>query len=227
MVDEQPVGPGLDHIHPATAASNLGLTTGAIYHHWESYDDFRDELLEELLSADRFPAVAGFDEDFVEELGSMGDIGRVILTVTDTAWREVLEDHHQLRTNLGLWARDEDDLTDRLAAQYRHLAKSWATVIEGGLREYGLEPRPPFTMELIASVLAALVEGLAVRVTTEPDRDWSVTDPTGERHSLFSVAAAAFLAAAVRPAGQPATLWSHLSDTIGSTRPIPEGDAEP
>ena len=49
MVDEHPVGPGLDHIHPATVAANLGLTSGAVYHHWESYDDFRDELLKELV----------------------------------------------------------------------------------------------------------------------------------------------------------------------------------
>src|SRR5665811_645261 len=95
MVDAQPVGPGLDHIHPATVAANLGLTSGAVYHHWESYDDFRDELLEELLAAGRFPAVAAYDETFVAGLADATDITELITTVTESAWREVLDDHRQ------------------------------------------------------------------------------------------------------------------------------------
>jgi AcrR family transcriptional regulator len=214
MVDEQPVGPGLDHIHPATVAANLGLTSGAIYHHWDSYDDFRDELLEELLSAGRFPAVAGYDEVFITRLSDLAGIVELIEALTEAAWREVLDDHRQLRTNLGLWARGEDDVTERLGDQYRHLAKDWAAVIETGLRRCRLEARPPFTMESIASVLAALVEGMAVRATTDPGGSTPVTTPDGERLSLFSGAALAFLTSAVRPLGDDGDLWQHARETI-------------
>lgn len=215
MVDEQPVGPGLEHIHPAAVATNLGLTSGAIYHHWDSYDDYRDELLEELLSAGRFPAVAGYDEAFVTRLADLGGIVQLIEAMTEAAWREVLDDHHQLRTNLGLWARDEPDVTERLRDQYQHLAKGWAAVIATGLGHHGLEARPPFTMESIAAVLAALVEGLAVRATTDPGSTPAVTTPQRDDLSLFSGAALAFLTSAVRPVGATGTVWSHAEATIG------------
>jgi AcrR family transcriptional regulator len=217
MVDEQPVGPGLDHIHPATVATNLGLTSGAIYHHWDSYDDYRDELLEELLSAGRFPAGAGYDEMFVTRLSELDGIVELIQAMTEEAWREVLDDDHQLRTNLGLWARDEDDVTERLRDQYRHLAKGWAGVIETGLRQYSLEARPPFTMDSIAAVLAALVEGLAVRATTEPEGTPAMTAPNGDEVSLFSGAALAFLASAVRPVHDGGDIWTHAREAIGDT----------
>lgn len=218
MVDEQPVGPGLDHIHPATVATNLGLTSGAIYHHWDSYDDYRDELLEELLSAGRFPAVAGYDGPFITQLSDLAGIVELIEALTEEAWREVLDDHHQLRTNLGLWARDEDGVTERLRDQYRHLAKGWAAVIETGLRRCGLEARPPFTMDSIAAVLTALVEGLAVRATTEPEGTPAMTSPSGDQMSLFSGAALAFLASAVRPVGDGGDIWTHAHDAIGDAR---------
>jgi AcrR family transcriptional regulator len=214
MVDEQPVGPGLAHIHPATVAANLGLTSGAVYHHWDSYDDYRDELLEELLSAGRFPAVAAYDEAFIGHLSDLTGIVELIEAMTEAAWHEVLDDHRQLRTNLGLWARDEDDVTQRLREQYRHLAKDWGAVIETGLRQRSLEPRPPFTMGSIASVLAALVEGLAVRVTTEPEAAMPVVGHDGEPRSLFSGAALAFLTTAVRPLGDEDDLWTHARTTI-------------
>lgn len=215
MVDAQPVGPGLDHIHPATVVANLGLTSGAIYHHWESYDDFRDELLEELLAAGRFPVVAAYDEAFVAGLADVSGITELITTVTESAWREVLDDHRQLRTNLGLWARDEPEVTARLADQYRHLGQDWAAVIGTGLAGAGLEPRPPFDMARIVSVLAAMIEGLAVRVTTETDGPWTVPDPAGHPISLFSTAAVAFLSGAARPV-DGADLWHHAVDSIGT-----------
>jgi AcrR family transcriptional regulator len=218
MVDEHPVGPGLDHIHPAAVAANLGLTSGAVYHHWESYDDFRDELLEELLAASRFPAVAAYDDEFVAELTEVDDISKLIVAVTESAWREVLDDHRQLRTNLGLWARDESAVTDRLAEQYRHLAKDWASVIGAGLSGAGLEPRSPFTMDEIVTILAALVEGLAVRITTETDRDWTVADGSEQVVSLFSAAALAFLASATSSADDEGDLWHHAAHTIGRGR---------
>ena len=215
MVDEQPVGPGLDHIHPATVATNLGLTSGAIYHHWASYDDYRDELLEELLSAARFPAVAGYDESFIDDVSALRGIIDLIEAMTEAAWREVLDDDHHLRTNLGLWARDEPGVTERLKEQYDHLAKEWGALIETGLRESGLEARPPFTMASITTVLAALVEGIAVRATTDPPSAPAVTNPNGDELSLFSGAALAFLASAVRPVGEDADLWSTAHDAIG------------
>lgn len=218
MVDEQPVGPGLEHIHPATVAANLGLTTGAIYHHWESLDDYRDELLEELLAAERFTAVTSFDESAIADLADEQSLAALIAVITETDWRSVIEDHRRLRSNLGLWARDEDDVTERLAAQYRHLAKGWTAVIDDVLVRFDLEPRPPMTMDGITSVLSALVEGLVVRTTTEPEAAGDVTGPDDEAVSLFSAAAAAFLSGAIRRRdGRP--LWQHVDETIGRPEP--------
>ena len=215
MVDEHPVGPGLDHIHLATVATNLGLTSGAIYHHWDSYDDYRDELLEELLSAGRFPAVAGYDEAFIRQLSDLAGIVDLVTAMTEEAWREVLEDHRQLRTNLGLWARDEDDVTRRLGDQYRHLAKEWGAVIDSGLRQCGLEPRQPFTIDSLVTVLAAMVEGLAVRATTEPEATPPTTTPSGIDLSLFSSAALTFLSSAVRRTDDDHDVWDHAQRSIG------------
>ena len=135
--------------------------------------------------------------------------------MTEEAWREVLDDHRQLRTNLGLWARDEDDVTRRLGDQYRHLAKEWGAVIDSGLRQCGLEPRPPFTIDSLVTVLAAMVEGLAVRATTEPEATPPMTTPAGIELSLFSSAALTFLSSAVRRDGDDHDLWDHAQGAIG------------
>ncbi|MEL7208931.1 MAG: hypothetical protein AAGK32_12000 [Actinomycetota bacterium] len=214
QVDRQPVGPGLDHIHPASVAANLDLTSGAVYHHWESYDDFRDELMEELLAAGRFAAVSAFDDRSVAELTDRETIVELITAVTEDHWETMLDEHRRLRTNLGLWARDEPDVTARLADQYVELAKGWSAVIEALLGQYGLSPRPPFTMTSITSVVTALVEGLVVRSTSEPGSVPAATGEDGSEVSVFAAATAAFLSGAVRRSGDP-DLWEHVEHSIG------------
>ncbi len=54
---EHPLGEPLDHVRVTDIVDRLGLSIGAVYHYWDSQDDYRDDLLELLLSPEQFPAV--------------------------------------------------------------------------------------------------------------------------------------------------------------------------
>ena len=50
-----PLGEPLDHVRIADIVEGLGLSIGAVYHYWECQDDYRDDLLDLLLSPDSTP----------------------------------------------------------------------------------------------------------------------------------------------------------------------------
>ena len=59
---ENPLGEPLDHVRVTDIVSRMGLSIGAVYHYWESQDDYRDDLLELLLSPEQLPAVQQANE---------------------------------------------------------------------------------------------------------------------------------------------------------------------
>ena len=52
---ENPLGEPLDHVRITDIVDRLGLSIGAVYHYWDSQDDYRDDLLELLLSPSSRP----------------------------------------------------------------------------------------------------------------------------------------------------------------------------
>lgn len=119
-----------------------------------------------------------------------------------------LRDTPELRLLMAMWAADAPEVDARIAAQYRAVGERWATFYADALAAYGLELRPPFTPALMATLITALGEGLAVRATVDPDAVPAAMGPDPDRPwGLLASAIFALLPGMTRPVGGDGDLW--------------------
>jgi AcrR family transcriptional regulator len=193
---ENPLGEPLDHVRVTDIVSRMGLSIGAVYHYWESQDDYRDDLLELLLSPEQLPAVQQANETVAEVIDNHPDFEEMVRVVAAISFRGLDESPGRERLTLALLGYGNRDIDRRLGAQARQVSRRWAEFLATYYPEYGLEPRPPFTYESMAVVLMALVQGMNERRIVDAD---TVTPELEPGWDLFSSAALAFVIAASRP----------------------------
>ena len=208
---ENPLGEPLDHVRVTDIVSRMGLSIGAVYHYWESQDDYRDDLLELLLSPEQLPAVQQANETVAGAIESHPDFEEMVRVVAAISFRGLDESPGRERLTLALLGYGNRDIDRRLGAQARQVSQRWGEFLATYYPEYGLEPRPPFTYESMAVVLMALVQGMNERRIVDAE---TVTPELEPGWDLFSSAALAFVIAASRPTtsgADPAagdrTLW--------------------
>jgi len=191
-----PFGEPLDHVRVTDIVRELGLSIGAVYHYWESQDDYRDDLLDLLLSPEQFPNVDAAREAIEE--GVATDAGFVELTrvVAGISYGGLAVTPERERLTLALIAYDDDEIDQRLGAQADAVGARWTALFTTHFPDYGLEARPPFTFETIAVSLMALVEGMHLRRTVSPE---AVAGELAPGWDLFAASALAFLLGATRP----------------------------
>ncbi len=219
LVLEQPASWPLEHIRLTEVAERAGVSVGALYHYWESQDAYRDDLLDDLFSPERYPPsplpaqLAGRDDGDADGDPPLTELVRAGAAAEFAALRDTPE----LRLLMAMWAADAPEVDARIAAQYRAVGERWATFYADALEAYGLELRPPFTPALMATLITALGEGLAVRATVDadavptelgadPDRPWG----------LLACAIFALLPGMTRPVGGGGDLWD-LAGLFAST----------
>jgi AcrR family transcriptional regulator len=195
-VYEHPLGEPLDHVRVTDVADRVGLSIGALYHYWDSQDDYRDDLIDLLLSADEYPAVVRTGEVVAEAIAAGPPLEELVRAAAAISFDGLAEVQGPERVVLALVAYGDDEIDARLGAQSRELSGRWAELFRSYFPRYGLEPRPPFTYDTIAVVLMGLVQGMNVRRTVDPD---SVTGEVAEGWDLVGSAALAFLLSACRP----------------------------
>ena len=215
LAHEQPAGPALEHIRLTDVAERAGVSVGALYHYWDSQDAYRDDLLDEVFAPSRFdpPDDAGTGE-------GLGAIDLVeLLRVGAEAELERLRTSPDLRVLMAMWAAADPAIEPRVAEHFRVVGEDWAAFYEAVFRAHGLEVRPPFTYEQVATLLAAVGDGLAVRAGVDPAAVPTDLDVEGEgRWTLLGAALAALLPAFSRPIGGDATFADHLAavrDLVG------------
>jgi AcrR family transcriptional regulator len=196
-VQEHPLGEPLDHVRVTDIVGRVGLSIGAVYHYWESQDDYRDDLIDLLLSPDQFPAVHRAADAVAEAAGEGASFEDLARLVAGLSFEGLARSPEGERLNLALVAYGDTDIDRRLGAQAAEVSSRWADLFAEWMPAYGLEPRPPFTYESIAVVLMALVEGMHLRRTIDPG---AVTGEVTPGWDLFASAALAFVLAASRPA---------------------------
>ena len=215
MAHEQPTGPPLEHIRLTDVAERAGVSVGALYHYWDSQDDYRDDLLDEVFAPSRFdpPADGGVDDglaaiDLVE-----------LLRIGTEAELERLRTSPDLRVLMAMWAAADPAIEPRVAEHFRVVGEDWAAFYEAVFRAHGLEVRPPFTYADVATMLAAVGDGLAVRASIDPGAVATDVAIDGEgRWTLLGTALVALLPAFSRPIGGDATFADHLAavrDLVG------------
>lgn len=167
LLDERPAAWPLDHIRLTDVAERAGVSVGALYHYWDTQDAYRDELLDDLFSPDRYPPSplpGRLADDGVESV-PLPELIRSGAAAEFAA----LRGNPELRRLMSMWAAGAPEVDDRIAVQYRAVGERWAIFYGEALDAYGLELRPPFTPALMATLITALGEGLAVRSTVDPE----------------------------------------------------------
>ncbi|MFD9890965.1 hypothetical protein ACFWY9_16595 [Amycolatopsis sp. NPDC059027] len=97
----------------------------------------------------------------------------------------------------------DEQLREAMTSVYRDITTRWATMCESVLTARGLQLRPGVTFEDLTVLLTALAEGLALRVSAEPEARILDHD---KRQSVLGVAAMALFAGCVDPGdGRPLT----------------------
>jgi AcrR family transcriptional regulator len=208
---ENPLGEPLDHVRITDIVSRLGLSIGAVYHYWDSQDDYRDDLLELLLSPEELPAVHHAGIAVAEAAEADPPFEELVRTAATISYQGLATPPERERLTLALMAYGDAEIDERLGTQSREVSHRWAELFATWFPAYGLEPRPPFTYESLAVVLMALVQGMNVRRTIDPHSVDGELDPGWD---LFASTALALLCSATRPSSPPAdpaggerTLW--------------------
>jgi AcrR family transcriptional regulator len=170
VLDGQPVGTVFDQLKPSEVAREAGRTIGAFYHHWDTQDDYKHDLIEHVVASDRLPIMAPAAPETLEAEIEGG------LSLEDAVLRHAAENFAAvdrspyLRLQMALWSKHEDPtITEQLKKVYEQTDQALTPLCGTMLSEHGLRPRPPFTLEHIVVVLTALLEGLALRHAVQPE----------------------------------------------------------
>jgi AcrR family transcriptional regulator len=164
LVAEQAVGEALGHLRINDLAERGGLTSGAFYHYWDSQEAYRREVLDGLLGGRRVDAEPGL-LDGIDATDPLEDV--VAATVDRTASR-LRADPHQ-GAALGLWAQDDPAARAHLTRRAREATAAWAVRLARVLSAQGLAPSPPWTLDALATVVVALIDGTAVQHHVDPE----------------------------------------------------------
>ena len=218
------MGEPLDHVRVTDIVQGLGLTIGAVYHYWENQDDYRDDLLDLLLSPEEYPSVRQAGEAVAEAVAQDPPFEELVRVAATISFANLVDDPTE-RLTLALLGHDDAEILDRLGAQSAEVGSRWAELFGVHFPTYGLEPRPPFTYDSIAAVLMGMVQGLNIRRLVDAP---AVGGELAPDWNLFASSALAFLLGATRPvsgdddpAGGERDLWALAERLVPRRRPGP------
>jgi AcrR family transcriptional regulator len=184
----------LANIRVADVARRAGVTKGALYHIWDSQEDYRRDLLAHLLEVER---QAGFD-----------DIRQVLDTVepgTDDA--EVMDRMAQFS-----YDRLKDD--PACFARFSYIAyaahpeirallspgnRDFIEYYEGYLRANGRRMRPPYTIDMLRTITEGWLFGCLLRHRTSPELIEGPLVTDGGARSLYTLGLRALMESFTEP----------------------------
>jgi hypothetical protein len=173
MLFETPAADVLRTLKPVEVARRADppRTTGAFYNIWPAQEDFRRDLLQHLLSLERF----GADQETLRALAGLleqpeFDLDETVRLASTINFEGNKADPAFL-LQMALWTRHRSDpeVDERLRRLYADLVGSAVPTYQAILERTGLRVKEPFTVELVATALIALSEGLTLRWSVEPE----------------------------------------------------------
>ena len=170
LLHEQPVGAVLTQVKAVEIARRAGRTIGAFYHHWPDQQSYQRDLLEHVLSPERLASTAAASETVMSGLGAAVGMEEIVRSAARANFA-ALRDNPFVALFLALWAKQGNDehIRGLLHDHYQRVMKQLVPLHTAFLDAHELEMRPPFTVEMFAVTLTALVEGLTVRAAVDPD----------------------------------------------------------
>ncbi|WP_100501325.1 TetR/AcrR family transcriptional regulator [Geodermatophilus chilensis] len=211
LLREQPVGAVLTQVKAQPVAQRAGRTIGAFYHHWSSQEAYHRDLLAYVLDPQRLTSTAAAAETVLADLPRGLPLEEVVRRAAGRNFDMVRADPY-VPLILALWGKQAQDeqVRELLRAHYRSVTDRLVPVYRAFFAAYGLTLRPPYTVEVFAATLTALVEGLAVRAAVDPEAvpldlphpgGPSAVPADGGRWDLFSATVVGIVRAMTAPAG--------------------------
>jgi AcrR family transcriptional regulator len=199
----------LDNLKMSAITDRLDKTSGAFYGHWANLALFHADLLRYTFREHRAKHSASIREDFRDRLiGPHGPADELPDLVREFARadRDALAKDPGFRLWMSLWARRR---TNPHAEQvirdgYHDIDERWSALYDKVLHAYGLRLRDPWTPQLLSTVLTALLEGLVVRASVDPDSvpaDMRDPERPDESWELFGLIVDALFPALTCPDG--------------------------
>ncbi len=215
LLEQQGLAISLKHLSLLDVCKKAGLgTAGSAYKIWPNQDAFRADLMHAAfrVSSTRSttePAVIGLLSTVEHTPVGLRELVRVAGAL-DASGVIGAPSYH---TYLALWslAATDEALAAELRAADSDILELLASLYTMVADQFCLEWVAPFTPQLLATTLSALVEGMAIRArydpTTVPTNLLRGTGPDGAEvpWHLFSCAAEAIVNAFLRPRGSSST----------------------
>lgn len=208
LLREEPVGDILSQVKVADVARRAGgRSIGAVYHHWRDQDSYRRDLLAYILDPGRYrgahEAAAMAATVCDGPVVARPPLEAAVRTMGNQLFDE-LKVNPWLVLQMALWSKQMTDPYVRglLKELYQGIDANFEPVMDTALQAYGLRVKEPFDTHLLAVVLTALAEGLAMRWGVDPDAvpETIVEDAEAAgKSSLFAEAVLAFLGWATEP----------------------------
>jgi AcrR family transcriptional regulator len=184
-----------DQLTAARVSQHAGLTTGAFYNRWLDRDAFLVDFLEYALAATRPKAMEEVElllqqsEGMTPETLAIEAIKRTVdATMSDTAFA----------MHMYLWAltRSREVVVEHLRVGYEESRQKIQALISLFFAGAGYEFKPPFSVESTAVMMVALVEGLALQRSVDPE----TVDLDVVEQAVIAITAAISRPAADQPA---------------------------
>jgi AcrR family transcriptional regulator len=194
-----PPDPGLAlaHVRIAEVAHRAGVTKGALYHLWDSQEDYWSDLLrymldeQKLASLNDVPAVSG---ELLERLGR---------PPTVVEWANHVFDHFKdepsFFARIGIFSYlHDDDVRTRIDQEFHTGLEQFSGLVGNAVARFGRRTRPGATLDDLTVAVAALLQGLCLEYRIDPARTPDV-EIDGERVSMFATGTQALLEAFTEP----------------------------
>jgi AcrR family transcriptional regulator len=158
-------------INASLVAKKAGLSRTSFYAHWSSQEEFVADLLR-FVAAERIRALETVKARVAELLERGEPLRRVIAEACELGLGRIELDP-MFAVQMALWPHHAVDVTSKraLAALYKDFDEAVLPIYREVLSRFQLEPRPPFTLEMIAQVVTALADGTVLRRRVDPGRE--------------------------------------------------------
>jgi AcrR family transcriptional regulator len=189
----------LPDVQPAEVAKRAGVKKGALYQHWDSFDDYRRDLILELLRDSELPGADIVISMVIDCIESRQDPNQLSKTAFSDLFDSFAESSACRWIIAGYPHRDDE----RIAAAIAELLADCAHRVEQPLRlllaMQGRAPRPKITMAQIAQMVVSMFLGLAVRAQVNRAGVTKLVEFDGEQWPLVALGANALVSRCSEP----------------------------
>jgi BetI-type transcriptional repressor, C-terminal len=190
----------------ADVVARTGQTTGAAYQIWPAQVEYQKALATHVLQLEKWSGPEHVIASIGKAASKGAEFGDTIRRVAN-AYIDDLVSQKEFYLYLHFWAAASTDesLRPALAAGYERFHAGFRTILAAALEQYGMEAKPPFTIDHITAACTAVVEGIALRHLVDADLvgkqlQWRDDAGAQQKRQLVAVATESIVNGMVRPA---------------------------